>query len=78
MNDSESAQDRAWTTEQIATAGAGRQGRTSSGRHPLPDAQTQQPAPAHGSDPGVGDHPHAQLLEDDELQSILVRWKARK
>ena len=23
----------------------------------------------------MGDQPHPQLLEDDELQSILVRWK---
>jgi hypothetical protein len=45
----------------------------------LGDAQTEQPASAPqtavGSDLGVGDQPHAPLLADDELQSILVRWK---
>jgi hypothetical protein len=78
MNDSEHTQGRARTTEQIATAGAGGEGRTSPGR-PLPDAQTQQPAPAGqaaaGGDPGTGGQPPAQLLEDHELQSILGQWK---
>jgi hypothetical protein len=79
MNDSENTQGRARTTEQIATAGAGSEGRTSPGR-PLRDAQTEQPAPpqqaAAGSDLGAGDQPnHAQLLEDHELQSILAQWK---
>ena len=74
MNDSESTQGRVQTTEQIATAGAGREDATGSGQAPLQDAQTKQQAAAH-SDPGVGDQPHAQLLEDHELQSILVRWK---
>jgi hypothetical protein len=79
MNDPESTQGRAWTTEQIATAGAGSEGRTSSDQHPPRDAQTEQSAPAQqaavGSDLGTGDQPHAQLLEDRELQSILVQWK---
>jgi hypothetical protein len=80
MNDSESAQDRAPTTEQIAAAGAaGSKDRTSPGQHPLGDGQTDQPASptqtAAHSDLGVGDQAHAQLLEDDELQRILVRWK---
>jgi hypothetical protein len=30
---------------------------------------------AVGGSPGVGDQPHAQLLEDDELQRIHARWK---
>ena len=79
MNDSEGTQGRARTTEQIATAGAGSEGRTSPGQQPLPDAQADQPAPARqaaaGSDLGTGDQPHAQLLEDHELQDILVQWK---
>jgi hypothetical protein len=79
MNDSESTQGRARTTEQIATAGDGSASRTSSGQPPLHDAQTEQPAPAQqaGADSGLGagDQPHAQLLEAHELQSILVRWK---
>jgi len=79
MNDSENTQGRVRTTEQIATAGAGSEGRTSPGQHPLRDAQTQQPAPAQeaaaGSDPPADGQPHAQLLEDHELQSMLVQWK---
>jgi hypothetical protein len=69
MNDSESTAGRAQSTEQIAAAG----------QPPLPDARTEQPVPAQrgpaGSDLGVGDQPHAPLLEDHELQGILVRWK---
>ena len=76
MNDSESTQGIARSTEQIATAGSG--SRTSSDQPPLQDAQTEQRAAARGrspSDLGVGDQPHAPLLEDHELQSIHVRWK---
>jgi hypothetical protein len=79
MNDSESTQGRAQSTEQIATAGAGSQGATGSGQLPQQDARAEQPAPAGQaaarSDLGVGAQPHAPLLEDHELQSILVRWK---
>jgi hypothetical protein len=79
MNDSESAPGRAQSTEQIATAGAGSEDRASPGQHPLGDGQTEQPTSgqqaAVGGDLGVDDHPHAPLLADDELQSILVRWK---
>ena len=79
MNDSEGTPGGARTTEPIATAGAGSEGRISSGQQPLPGAQTDQPAPAPpaavGSDLGTGEQPHAQLLEDHELQSILVQWK---
>jgi len=75
----ESTQGRVRTTEQIATAGADGEGRTSSGQQPLPDAPADQSAPARqaaaGSDLGTGDRPHAQLLEDHELQSILAQWK---
>jgi hypothetical protein len=79
MNDSESTQGRARTTEQIATAGATREDATGSGQAPLQDAQTEQSATAPQatahSDLGGGDQPQAPLLEDHELQSILVRWK---
>jgi hypothetical protein len=78
MNDSEGTQGRAQTTEQIAIAGAGNEADTSSGQ-PLRNARTQQPVLAErgaaGGDLGVGDQPHAPLLEDQELQSIHVRWK---
>lgn len=72
MNDSESTQHRAQTTEQIAAAGAG-SASTGSGQFPRQDAHTEQAAAR--SDLGVGDQPHAPLLEDHEMQSILVRWK---
>jgi hypothetical protein len=80
MSNSESAQDMAPTTEQIAAAGtAGSTGRTSPGQHPLADGQAEQPTPAvhaaAGRDLGAGGQPPTPLLEDDELQSILVRWK---
>jgi protein involved in polysaccharide export with SLBB domain len=79
MNDSESPQGRAQTTEQIATAGAGGASRPSSGQPPLHDSQTEQPAQAQQAaaegDLGAGDQPRVQLLEAQELQSILARWK---
>jgi hypothetical protein len=80
MSDSESAQDRAPTTEQIAAAGAADgKDRASPGQRPLGAAQTEQPTSATRAaarnGPGVGDQPHARLLEEDELQSILARWK---
>lgn len=79
MNDSDSTQGRARTTEQIANAGTASEDRTSPGQHPLAAAQAGQPAPARqaaaGSGLGTGEQPHAQLLEDDELQGILVQWK---
>lgn len=80
MTDSENGQDRAPTTEQIAAAGtANDQDRTSAAQVPSADMQAEQSASATqtaaGSDRGMGDQPHAQLLADDELQSILGRWK---
>jgi hypothetical protein len=79
MNDSDSTPGGALTTEQIATAGAGSEDRASPDQQPLPDAQTGQPAPARqaaaGGDLGTGEQPHAQLLEDHELQDMLVQWK---
>jgi hypothetical protein len=75
MNDPESTQfGRAQTTEQIATAGAGSEDATGSGRPTLQEAQMGQQA-ADGGGLGVGDQPHTPLLEDHELQSILARWK---
>jgi hypothetical protein len=81
MNDSERTHDQATATEQIAVAGtADTQDGAIPGQRPPADAQAGQPAPAtqapSGSDDlGEGDRPPAQLLADDELQSILVRWK---
>jgi hypothetical protein len=80
MNDSELAQGRATTTEQIAAAGAaGSEDGASPDRRPAGDAQAGQPAAAAqasaGDGHGAGEQPPAQLLADDELQSILVQWK---
>jgi hypothetical protein len=79
MNDPESTQGMARTTEQIASAGAGNGSRASSGQPPLPDAPAGQPPQgqqtALGGDLGTDGQAHAQLLEDQELQGILAQWK---
>jgi len=79
MTDAERTQDRATTTEQIATAGTADQDRTSPGQRPPGDSPAEQPASATqagtGSDLRGGDQQPAQLLADDELQSIQARWK---
>jgi hypothetical protein len=79
MNDPESTQGTAQSTEQIANAGTDSQDRPSSVLRPLPDTQTGQPDPARhaalGSDPGTGGQPHTQLLESHEMQRILGHWK---
>lgn len=80
MTDSERTQDRATTTEQIAAAGtADRKDGTIPGQHPVEDEQAGQLASATqagaGSGLGGGDQPPSQLLADEELQSILARWK---
>ena len=79
MRDPESTQGRAQTTDQIATAGADSEDRTSAGNSPLRDAEIGQPGAAQQDAPrsglGVGDQPHAPLLEDQQLESILGRWK---
>lgn len=64
MNDPESTEGRALSTEQIAAAGVEREDRANSGQNPALD-----------SDPGASDQPRAQLLEDNELQNLLVQWK---
>jgi hypothetical protein len=78
MNDPESTEGRALSTEQIAAAGAEREDRATSSQDPL-QAPAEQSVPARqaapGSDPGAGDQPRAQLLEDNELQNLLVQWK---
>jgi hypothetical protein len=78
MTNSEMAQDRALSTEQIAAAGrADGTERASQGQYPHPDRQQ----PASATQAGVrGDLPApdqapAQLLEGDEMQSMLARWK---
>jgi hypothetical protein len=80
MTHSERAQDRAPTTDQIAAAGtADGQDRTSPGQRPSEDMQMERPdsatQAATGSDRGMDDQPHAPLLADDELRSILAQWK---
>jgi hypothetical protein len=67
MNDPERTEGRALSTEQIAAAGAEREDRATSGQNPGLDSEDR--------DPGAGDQPRAQLLEDNELQNLLVQWK---
>lgn len=71
MNDPESTEGRALSTEQIAAAGTEREDSL--------HASAEQSVPARqaapGSDPGASDQPRAQLLEDNELQNLLVQWK---
>jgi transposase len=78
MTDSEMAQDRALTTEQIAAAGrAGSTEGTSSGHYPPGDRRQPASATQAGvrGDLPAGDQAHAQLLEGDEMQSMLAQWK---
>jgi hypothetical protein len=112
MNDPESRQGRALSTEQIAAAGAGSEHREIPGEDPALssengvtsvqdpaldsgdrvtepqdpmyaspgplDAPPEQPAPAEAAsrdEPGTGDRPRTQLLEDHELQDLLMQWK---
>jgi hypothetical protein len=78
MTDSEMAQDKALTTEQIAAAGRpGSTERTSPGQFPPGDRQ-QPASAARAGVPGdlhASDQPHAQLLEGNEMQSMLAQWK---
>jgi hypothetical protein len=74
MTESEMAQDRALTTEQIAAAG-----RPGSAERTGPADDRQQPASATQAgargDLHASDRAHAQLLEGDEMQSMLAQWK---
>jgi hypothetical protein len=74
MTDSEMAQDRALTTEQIASAG-----RPGSNSAQYPPGDRQQPTSATQAGPRgdlrASDQQHAQLLEGDEMQSMLTQWK---
>jgi len=77
MTDSEMAQDRALTTEQIAAAGRpGSTERTRPEQYPPGDRQPTASATQAGAR-GVqaSDQPHAQLLAGDEMQSMLAQWK---
>jgi hypothetical protein len=77
MTDSEMAQDKALTTEQIAAAGRPSTERTGSGQYPPDDRRQPTPATQAGvrGDPRASDQRHAQLLEGDEMQSMLAQWK---
>jgi hypothetical protein len=78
MTDSEMAQDRALTTEQIAAGGrADGAERASQGQYPPGDRQQPASATQAGarSDLGAGGQAPAQLLEGDEMQDMLARWK---
>ena len=85
MNDPETTPGMARNTEQIANAGPDSQDEAGWGQSPPPDTETEQPtlaeqsAPARqaaaGSDLGTGGQPHAQLLADQELESMLAQWK---
>ncbi|HTZ25383.1 MAG TPA: hypothetical protein VMC83_15445 [Streptosporangiaceae bacterium] len=78
MTDSEMAQDRALTTEQIAAAGRpDSTERTGTGRYPPGDRQQPASATRGGArgDLHASDQPHAQLLEGNEMQSMLAQWK---
>jgi hypothetical protein len=73
MTNSEMAQDRALTTEQIAAAGrADRTDRDSQGQYPA-SADRQQATSA--TDLRAGDQAPALLLEGDEMQSMRAQWK---
>jgi hypothetical protein len=77
MTDSEMARDKALTTEQIAAAGRASTERTSSGQYPPDDRQQPTSATQAGvsGDLHASDQRHAQLLEGDEMQSMLAQWK---
>jgi hypothetical protein len=87
MNEPESTQGTAQSTEQIADADTDSRYRASSSViRPLLGTQTRQSDPAQDlapaslsavlrSDPGTGGQPLGQLLETREMQPILARWK---
>jgi hypothetical protein len=87
INDSESMQGVAQSTEPVYDAGTDSQDRGSSSvMGPLSDTETEEPDSAQhlsaaslsatlGSDPGPDGQPHAQLLETHEMQPILGQWR---
>ena len=78
MTNSEMAQDRTLSTEQIAAAGrADSTERASQGQYPPGDLQQRASATAGGArgDLRAADQAPAQLLEGDEMQSMRAQWK---
>lgn len=67
MTDQHAARDSGPTTEQIASAGA-----TTAD---VPEVPSEQPGLAATDDLSEAAEPQAQLLEGDELQDVILRWK---
>jgi hypothetical protein len=67
MTDQHVARDSRPTTEQIASAGAT--------NIDAPEARSPEPERAATDDVGTEAEPQAQLLEADELQGVILRWK---
>jgi hypothetical protein len=67
MTDQHVARDSRPTTEQIASAGAT--------NIDAPEARSPEPERAATDDLGTEAEPQAQLLEADELQGVILRWK---
>ena len=68
MTDPRTQHDTRPTTEEIASAGA-------TNADGLPEAQSQRPGHAVSDDVGEPTNRHNQLLEADEQQSVIARWK---
>jgi hypothetical protein len=67
MTDQHVARDSRPTTEQIASAGAM--------NIDAPEAPSPEPERAATNDVGNEAEPQTQLLEADELQGVILRWK---
>jgi hypothetical protein len=67
MTDQHAARDSRPTTQQIASAGAT--------NIDVPEAPSQEPVHAAPDPVGKAAEPQAQLLEGDELQVVVLRWK---
>jgi hypothetical protein len=67
MTDQHVTRDSRPTTEQIASAGAT--------NIDAPEAPSPEPTRAATEDLGKEAEPQAQLLEADELQGVILRWK---
>jgi hypothetical protein len=68
MTDPQTQRDTGPTTEQIASAGA-------TNVDDVPEAESQRPGRAASDDVSKPIEPHAQLLEADEQQGVIARWK---